>query len=92
MFLSETRNKRDAPLAYPWHIKNYKVNPFKKTDRNNFWAQVKYDWDTDEFEWIRQEIGKGLKKLFKRGQNGAQNIRKTVRNRFERKKAQVHKR
>ena len=69
VYLSQTRYKRDAPLAYPHHIKNYKVNPFKETDWANFWAQVKYDWDTDEFEWVRQEIGDGLKKLFKNGQN-----------------------
>ena len=39
------RNKRDV-LAYPYHVKNYKVNPFKETDWNDFWAQVEYDWDT----------------------------------------------
>ena len=50
--------ERDV-LAYPYHIENYKVNPFKETDRANFWEQVEYDWDTDEFQWLRQEIGKG---------------------------------
>ena len=57
-----TVEERDV-LAYPYHIKNYQVNPFKETDRNNFWEQVKYDWDTEEFEWLRQEIGKGWEKL-----------------------------
>jgi len=53
--------ERDV-LAYPDHIENYKVNPFKETDRANFWEQVEYDWDTDEFQWLRQEIGKGWEK------------------------------
>ena len=54
--------ERDV-LAYPYHIENYKVNPFKETDRANFWEQVEYDWDTDEFQWLRQEIGKGWEKF-----------------------------
>merc|ERR1711935_1120640 len=59
---TQKRNKRDAPLAYPYHIKNYKVKPFKETDWDDFWAQVKYDWDTDEFEWVRQKNWKRFEK------------------------------
>merc|ERR1739844_247279 len=82
------RNKRDAPLAYPYHIKNYKVNPFKETDWADFWAQVKYDWDTDEFERVRQKIGKGLKRIFR----SPQTVRHTLTKKYGRKQPEVHQR
>ena len=79
--------ERDV-LAYPYHIENYKVNPFKETDRANFWEQVEYDWDTDEFQWLRQEIGKGWEKFV----SNVKSLRPKLSEKFGKRPIQSHTR
>ena len=79
--------ERDV-LAYPHHIENYKVNPFKDTDRANFWEQVEYDWDTDEFQWLRQEIGKGWEKFV----SNVKSLRPKLSEKFGKRPIQSHTR
>jgi hypothetical protein len=79
--------ERDV-LAYPYHIENYKVNPFKETDRANFWEQVEYDWDTDEFQWLRQEIGKGWEKFV----SNVKSLRPKLSEKFEKRPIYSHTR
>ena len=30
------------------------MNPFKKSDWNDFWEQVEYDWDTEDFKYYHR--------------------------------------
>ena len=87
-FIKKPEAEERDVLAYPYHIENYKVNPFKETDRANFWEQVEYDWDTDEFQWLCQEIGKGWEKFV----SNVKSLRPKLSEKFGKRPIQSHTR